>query len=290
MNAVSRNLPVAEAASPAPPDLALTVRDRRFGREGKRRWWLNDDPVASAWHNALSATFPRGEAFFVESVKAFRAGVPPQLAEEIRTFIAQEVNHSREHIAFNRAAADAGYDLSGIDRSVTDWIEMTRGRPAIVNLAATMALEHFTAMMAHEFLSRPEYFRGADPESAAMWRWHAVEEIEHKGVAYDTYRHATRGWSRWKRWKLKALVMLVVTNNFVRHRMRDALILLAQDGLTGRRTRWRLYAYLLWKPGVLRRIVPAWISYFLPGFHPWNQDDRALIARADLDAPDATPA
>lgn len=288
MNAVHRELPVAEA-SPAPPDLAITIRDRRFPREGKRRWWLNDDPVASAWHNALSATFPRGEAFFVESVKAFRAGVPPQLAEEIRVFIAQEVNHSREHIAFNRAAVDAGYDMTWIDRSVADWLEATRGRPPIVNLAATMALEHFTAMMAHEFLSRPEYFRGADPESAAMWRWHAIEEIEHKGVAYDTYRHATRGWSRWQRWKLKALVMLVVTNNFVRHRIRDALILLAQDGLTGRRTRWRLYAYLLWKPGVLRRIVPAWISYFLPGFHPWNQDDRALIARADRGVPDAIP-
>lgn len=288
MNAVRRELPVAEA-SPAPPDLAITIRDRRFPREGKRRWWLNDDPVASAWHNALSATFPRGEAFFVESVKAFRAGVPPQLAEEIRVFIAQEVNHSREHIAFNRAAVDAGYDMTWIDRSVADWLEATRGRPPIVNLAATMALEHFTAMMAHEFLSRPEYFRGADPESAAMWRWHAIEEIEHKGVAYDTYRHATRGWSRWQRWKLKALVMLVVTNNFVRHRIRDALILLAQDGLTGRRTRWRLYAYLLWKPGVLRRIVPAWISYFLPGFHPWNQDDRALIARADRGVPDAIP-
>ncbi|MFA7603826.1 MAG: metal-dependent hydrolase [Novosphingobium sp.] len=288
MNAVRRELPVAEA-SPAPPDLAITIRDRRFPREGKRRWWLNDDPVASAWHNALSATFPRGEAFFVESVKAFRAGVPPQLAEEIRVFIAQEVNHSREHIAFNRAAVDAGYDITWIDRSVADWLEATRGRPPIVNLAATMALEHFTAMMAHEFLSRPEYFRGADPESAAMWRWHAIEEIEHKGVAYDTYRHATRGWSRWQRWKLKALVMLVVTNNFVRHRIRDALILLAQDGLTGRRTRWRLYAYLLWKPGVLRRIVPAWISYFLPGFHPWNQDDRALIARADRGVPDAIP-
>jgi predicted metal-dependent hydrolase len=284
MNAIGKP-PLAGAASPARfipsrerAELAITVRDRRFGREGKPRWWLNGDPVATAWLNALSATFPRGEAFFVESVKAFREGVPAQLAEEIRRFVAQEINHSREHVGFNRAAVDAGYDLTEIDRFVTEWIAMTRQRPAIVNLAATMALEHFTAMVAHEFLTHAEYLAGADPESAAMWRWHALEEIEHKGVAYDTYLHATRDWSRSKRWKVKALVMLRVTNNFVRHRIRDTLALLAQDGLTGWRVKGRLFAYLLWRPGVLRRIVPAWLAYFMPGFHPWNHDDRALIA------------
>jgi predicted metal-dependent hydrolase len=280
MNAFGRFPSVAEAASPAPQDLAITVRDRRFDRGAKPRWWLAGDPVATAWHNSLSATFPRGEAFFVESVKACRDGVPPPLAEDIRVFIAQEVNHSREHVAFNRAAVDAGYDLTGIEAGVVAWLDMTKGRPPVVNLAATMALEHFTAMFAHELLSNPLHFAGAEAESAAMWRWHAIEEIEHKGVAYDTYRHATRGWSRWKRWKCKALVMLLVTNNFVRNRIHDALSLLEQDGLTGARVRWRLYAYLFWTPGVLRRIFPAWASYFLPGFHPWNLDDRALIAKA----------
>ena len=70
MNAPGKFPAVAEAASPAPRDLVITPRDVRFAREGKARWWLNGDPVASAWHDALSATFPRGEAFFVESVKA----------------------------------------------------------------------------------------------------------------------------------------------------------------------------------------------------------------------------
>ena len=280
MNAFGKLPSVAEAASPAPQDLAITVRDLRFDRGAKPRWWLGGDPIATAWHNSLSATFPRGEAFFVESVKACRDGVPPQLAEDIRVFIAQEVNHSREHVAFNRAAVDAGYDLTRIEAGVVEWLEMTKGRPAVANLAATMALEHFTAMFAHELLADPRHFARADADSAAMWRWHAVEEIEHKGVAYDTYRHATRGWSRWKRWKVKALVMLVVTNNFVRNRIGDALDLLEQDGLTGARVRWRLYAYLFWQPGMLRRIFPAWVRYFLPGFHPWNHDDRALIRKA----------
>ena len=267
---------------PTPSDLEIVVRDRRFGRDkAPPRWWLNNDPVATAWHNALSATFPRGEALFIESVKAFREGVPEKLDAEIRAFVRQEINHTREHVAFNRHAVEAGYDMAMIDRRVEELLKQLEGRPPILDLASTMALEHFTAMMSHELLSRPQHLEGADPEVADMWRWHAIEEIEHKAVAYDTWLHATRHWSRWRRWRVKSLVMLLVTKNFLAHRLADAVALLEQDGLTGWRVRWRLYAYLFWKPGVLRRIIPEWIGYFLPGFHPWNRDDRWLIANTE---------
>ena len=265
---------------PTPADLAITVRDRRFlADHAPARWWVRGDPVASTWLYALSATFPRGEAFFVESVRAHRDGAPPALAEAIRAFVRQEVNHSREHLAFNRAAVEAGYDLAAIERRVAERLAMLRRRPPIVNLAATMALEHFTAMMAHQILGEPAYFAGAEGPAAELWCWHAIEEIEHKGVAYDTWLHATRGWSRWRRWKLKSLMMLLVTRNFVSHRLADTRELLAQDGLGGPRWTVRVVWFLLGRPGVLRRMIPEWLGYFLPGFHPWNRDDRALIAR-----------
>lgn len=264
---------------------AITVRDRRFLREaGQRRWWANGDPVATAWFTALSACFPRGEAFFIEAVKAHRDGAPAQLAEDIRAFIAQEINHTREHLALNRMAEAAGYDLAAVDQRLAAFLEMTRGRPAIVNLAATMALEHFTAIMAHELLADPRHLAGCDPEFRALWEWHAIEEIEHKAVAHDTWRHVTRGWSRWRRWKLKSLMMTIVSISFVKHRWRDTLSLLATDGITGWRAKARLLGYVLARPGILRAIAPAWIAYFLPGFHPWQVDDRALIAQAEARA------
>lgn len=279
---VERATAAGKPAAPTPADLTITVRDLRFGRDQKPgRWWLANDPVATAWHNALSATFPRGEAFFIEAVKAHRDGAPPKLEAEIRAFVKQEINHTREHIAFNRAATEAGYDIEKIDRRVGEDLALTKDRPAILNLAATMALEHYTAMMAHEFLANPKHFKNAEPETAAMWRWHSIEEIEHKGVAYDTWLHATRDWSRWKRWKVKSLMMLVVTKNFIKHRVEDTLDLLAQDGLTGAKWKWRLAMYLVWSPGILRRVFPAWLSYFLPGFHPWKHDDRNLISKVD---------
>ncbi len=278
---MSAYTPVGPAVASA---LAITVRDRRFGRgEAQQRWWAGGDPIATAWFNALSATFPRGETLFVDAVKAFRDGAPPQLAAEIRAFIRQEVNHTREHLAFNRAAAEAGYDLSGIDAWVERLIGLIYARPKHAWLAVTMALEHFTAMFAHEFLTHPEHFAGADSEQAELWRWHAVEEIEHKAVAYDTWLHATKNWSRWKRWKVKSMLMLIITQRFVRNRFQDAAELLAQDGIVGWPAKRALVWYLIGKPGILRRVFPAWCRYFLPGFHPWNQDDRALIGRYDSD-------
>jgi predicted metal-dependent hydrolase len=263
---------------PTPAELTITPRDRRFGREtAAPRLWHGGCVEATAIYNALSTTFPKGEAFFVESVRAFREGAPPRLAEEIRGFTTQEAIHSREHDAFNKRAADAGYDLSKLEAQVEKRLAVTRGKPPIVSLAATMALEHFTAILAHQLLADPRHLAGAEKETADLWRWHAAEEIEHKGVAYDTWLHATRHWTRSKRWKVKAKVMLYITRNFVVDRTAGALELMRQDGVTGVRAWARLLWYLWVRPGMFRKIAGAWGRFFLPGFHPWDEDDRALI-------------
>ncbi|MCA1654086.1 MAG: metal-dependent hydrolase [Sphingomicrobium sp.] len=272
----------AASRTVTPADLSITPRDRRFGREGGTpRWWHGGRPAASALYNALSATFPLGEAFFVESVRNFREGAPEPLASEIRAFTKQEAIHSREHAAFNRRAADAGYDLAKLERRVRERLDLTKSKPPIVSLAATMALEHFTAILAHELLADPRHLAGAEAEAAALWRWHAAEEIEHKGVAFDTWLHATRGWPRRKRWEVKAKVMLFVTRNFIVDRTAGALELLRQDGITGVRA-WSSLLWTMWvRPGMMRKIFGAWAKFFLPGFHPWNEDDRDLIAGFD---------
>ena len=273
------------AASVPPADLTITPRDRKFAREQKlTRWWNGGDPVATALYNALSATFPKGEAFFVESVRQFRDGTPPRLAEEIKGFTTQEAIHSREHAAFNKAAMGAGYDLQPLEDRVAWRLDLVKARPPIASLAATMALEHFTAILAHELLADPRHLGSAEPEAAALWRWHAIEEIEHKGVAYDTWLHATRDWTRTKRWKVKAKVMLLVTRNFIVDRTRGSLELLRQDGITGPGA-WAPLVWFMWvRPGMMRKIFSAWAKFFLPGFHPWNEDNRHLIAAYEAQA------
>src|SRR3954467_8071035 len=273
---------------PTPLDLSITPRDRRFGRDmATPRLWHGGRVEATAIYNALSTTFPAGEAFFVESVRAFREGAPPKLAEEIQGFTTQEAIHSREHDAFNKRATSSGYDLSKLEAQVEKRLAITRGKPPVVSLAATMALEHFTAILAHQLLANPRHLEGGERETADLWRWHACEEIEHKGVAYDTWLFATRDWTRWKRWKVKAKLMLIVTRNFVVDRTAGSLELMRQDGVTGAQG-WRLLLWYLWvRPGMFRKIAGAWFKFFLPGFHPWNEDHRALLRAYDSSAVDA---
>ena len=271
-------------ANATPADLTITPRDLRFGRgAAPERWWLNDDPFATAFYNALSVTFPKGEGYFVDSVRNFREGTSPRLRAEIQAFIKQEVIHTREHVAFNRHVTDQGYDTAPLERDVDDALELTKGRPPIASLAATMALEHFTAMLAHQLIANPNHLAGGDAQAAALWRWHAAEEIEHKGVAYDTWLHATKDWSRWRRWRVKALVMVATTVKFFKGRYRGMIELLRQDGITGARAHLGIVKYALVSPGMARKILRAWVAFFLPGFHPWNHDDRKLIGLAESD-------
>jgi uncharacterized protein len=266
---------------------SLTVRDLRFRPAAAPK---SGDPVARAWFIALSCSFPRGEAMFIEGVKQNRDGAPPELAAQIRDFIRQEVNHSREHIAFNRTAAETGYDLSRIDAHVERTVGQTLALPPHLILAVTIALEHFTAMFAHQFLKNPDLHAEGMIGGPELWQWHAVEEIEHKGVAFDTWNHATRDWNAIRRWAVRAMVMGDVTVRFLHHRTRAARDLLAQDGITGWRPWWGQMRYLWGTPGMLRRIFPAWLAYFRPGFHPWDQDDRALMAKWDDKFRAASPA
>jgi predicted metal-dependent hydrolase len=257
---------------------ALIVRDERFCRNNPpSRWWLNGDPIATAWYNSVSSSLPRGEAFIVDSTKAYRDEVPPRLADMLRAFIRQEVNHSREHLAFNRYAEAHGYDMTELDRLCAQGHAQAEHRSREDKLAISFVFEHFAGVLSDQLLRHPRHLAGGEPDAVELWRWHSAEEIEHKSVTYDVWLHATRNWSGFKRWRTRVPITVVLTHKFLRNRIRDALSLLEQDGITGWNAKRRLYAFLLWKPGLLRMMFPQWATILLPGFHPWKHDNEHLL-------------
>jgi len=272
---------MTQAATPI--DLTITPRSLHIDRDAVTpRWWLNNDPYGTAVLNALSLTFPDGERFFIQSVKRFAHDAPAPLAADIRAFTIQEGAHTREHMAFNAITAQAGYQTAEIEAYVTRRLDIARARPPIAQLAATMALEHFTAAFAHTLLQDPDLLQGSPESMARLWRWHSIEEIEHKGVAYDVFLHATRHMSKAKRWRIRRWAMLLTTLHFTRTVRETTLMLLKQDGIVGWRARTGLFRWLWFKPGLYRRLVADYVSFFRPGFHPWQVDDRDLIAKAEL--------
>jgi uncharacterized protein len=204
------------SVSRTPADLVIHPRNVTFAHvDTAKRWWYADDPVATAYYNSLSVTFPMGEAFFIKSVRHFRNTLPAALKAQVDDFIRQEATHSREHACLNDQAKMAGYDVTAIETELADRLSKTKNNPPIVNLAMTVALEHFTAIMAHASLKNDEHMPGVSAEGAALWKWHAIEEIEHKAVAFDTFLAATQNMSGFKRWLLRSVVMLRVSATFV---------------------------------------------------------------------------
>lgn len=279
--------------SSTPQDLQIPVRNLRFHDNAKqtaRRWWLNDDPVATAFYNALSCTFPAGERFFIDSVRHFRKDVPQPLQEQIAAFIAQESIHTREHITFNKLAIDNGYQVDALEDRTRKALDFARKRSHHRQLAATCALEHFTAILAHQLLkSDGNDLKDAPEDTMRLWSWHAMEEIEHKAVAFDTFMSVTAHMSGVRRYLMRALSMVIATiilSSTMSANMRE---LYREDGLMGWSIWRRTISYLFGKGGILRRILPDYLRYFKPGFHPWDHDDRALLTNAvnrlDLSAP-----
>ena len=268
-------------ANHTPPDLTITPRDLAFGRGAPiRRWWLGDDPVATAFFDALSATFPLGERFFMDAVRRFRHVATPTLSGQIGAFLSQEAVHSREHAFFNKQISDQGFDVAAMEARTKAILDFARTQGPIEQLGATVALEHFTAILAHAVLSDPRHLAGAPDEARAMWSWHAIEEVEHKAVAYDTFLAATAELSGPRRWFLRILTMIVATRLLFATVGANMADIFTAEGINRPRT-WRgLLGFLLVRPGILRQVCGPYFTYFRPGFHPWNHDDRAVTRRA----------
>ncbi|HKR37006.1 MAG TPA: metal-dependent hydrolase [Steroidobacteraceae bacterium] len=270
------------SAATTPADLKITPRDLNVDRNTRNaRWWHGGDPIATAYFNALSAAFPQGETFFIESVRRYRDQVDEPLRQQIAAFVQQEAMHTREHIVFNKLLRSAGYDLTAMDAETRRRVDEARTRPPFVQLALTVALEHFTAIMAHSLLTERQPLPGASDEILRLWQWHAIEEIEHKAVAYDTFLAVTRHLSGLRRWALRCHVMALVSLQFWYSNFQRMADFFRQDGMNTPRTWWRVAKYLLVKPGMMRRIFWDYLRFFGPGFHPWHRDDRKLIAAVE---------
>jgi predicted metal-dependent hydrolase len=262
-----------------PSDLVIRPRDLAFGRgTANSRWWMGGDPVATAYFNTLSAAFPQGERFFIESVRNCKSTASPELLNQIAAFTSQEFVHAREHVLFNKQAADAGYDQTRIEAFVKRELDFAKTRGPVEQLAVTISLEHFTAILGHVGLSDPRLLEGMSPENQRLWRWHAMEEIEHKGVAFDTYLAATKNWVPLFRWAMRSGVMVVSTVLFFAQLFVGIREHFRQDNINTSRTWLRLFHYLLVEPGGWRQVMLDYFTFYRPGFHPWQRDDRALLA------------
>jgi uncharacterized protein len=273
---------------PAPPEAARRLPIRRLRvdlSKGFPRLWCGGAAFRTHYLNALSMSFPIGEQFFIDAVKKGVTMLTPELqaewADEVRGFVGQEATHRFLHGQFN-----AELDRQGLKNYWQGWaawrIENGKNLHPVNHVAVTAAYEHFTAVMATGLLTHPNWLAGATPELALLWRWHAVEESEHKTVAFDLYR--AMGGSERRR----ILWFVYISVQFLFESSLQTFINLWRAGLWWQpRTWWQAAAYLFGPRGVWAASFVPLLEYLRPGFHPdqlGNADEMAQWLQTQRDA------
>jgi predicted metal-dependent hydrolase len=276
---------MATVAQTSNPDRKVPTRRMSFEESMEdlpRAFAADGDLISGHVIMALSSVFPDGEDYFVRSVRHYRDRITdPALKRQVSGFIGQEAVHGREHRVFNDRLAELGYPTKRYERFTKAGLQFReRILPPISNLAATAALEHFTATLAELVLTSEEirYLMGADAVRD-LFIWHALEESEHKAVAFDVYR-AVGGGERLRVW----------TMNFFRFGfvlgMGLAVVLsLLGDRSTYRKGNLRLSWRRLKKSPLADPAIWAQLKdYNRPDFHPDDSDTTALVEswRAEL--------
>lgn len=264
----------------ASPSVVSPITTRRMSFEQSlqavpRHFGADGDLLSSHITACLSSVFPDGEDFFVRSVRNFRGEVAePTLAQQMRGFIGQEAIHGREHRAFNRRLAELGYPTRFIE-TVTERLLALADRVLSpkARLAVTAALEHYTATLAEQLLRDDETKAlFGQPEVLELFLWHALEESEHKTVAFDVYR-AVGGTERMRR-----VVMDAVTVGFLGGVGLIVGLSLVGDRATYNPVRFvRSLRRLLRSPIISMDLWRELRAYNKPGFHPSDHDATELL-------------
>jgi predicted metal-dependent hydrolase len=230
------------------------------------RHWCGGDAFRTAFCNALSMSFPVGEQFFIDAVRAGLAVLPEEkrarFDAEARGFIGQEATHRRIHSLFNGHLENQGLDNAWERRGVERFASM-QALDARHKLGITAATEHLTAILSEWALAHPDACRSDDARLTTMWQWHFSEELEHKSTAFDLYR-AIGGDDLWRVRYFRSL-----TGYFLTDLLRQTASNLWRDGSWWRPSTWlSAFSFLFGRGGLVGGTYGPWKQYLRHDFHP----------------------
>ncbi len=267
----------------AEPAAQIEVRRMDFGFDQiTEQDWFRNNPILSAFMAVLSGTFPPGEQMFIQTVRNFKDRIQgDELKEAVRLFTQQEAHHTHQHKLANQRLEALGWKALDIEWRVERAIEfLNKNRSHENQLAMTVCLEHLTAITAEFVLTHPEHFDGMDPAVRNMLLWHAIEEIEHKSVAFDVYMQVCGDRKALHKMMNRMAFMFPFLTT-----LRTFYLLAAARRLP----RWRhireTKGLLTGPSGMLTCLKQPLKDFYRDDFHPEDHDNRQLVEqwKAEID-------
>ncbi len=247
----------------------IVPRNISFGiSKNPTRHWSEGDLLKTAMIDCLSVFLPEGERFFIRSLKHYLPHLKnQQIKKEIQGYSIQEAFHTREHEDYNVALRDLGYDVDAMETGVRNLLG--KGYAPIFNLGITCAIEHLTMSFSLVTLANPDLFKDAPAKYRHIWTWHAVEELEHCGVALHVLNDVTDDWSAWKRYGLRVSCYNAVVFHMLRMQIQNLATYARADGA---KINAKFWLKLMWvffgNPAVVGKSLPHIFRYYRPGYHP----------------------
>jgi len=148
--------------------------------------------------NAQSMLFPPLERFLNRVMLLARKQIAgtdarsEQLRRDIDLFVAQEGLHFATHARFNEMLERAGFaELPQMEAEIeAEYRDLLRTRSLRFLCAYCDGFETLGPIFARIHLDRlDDAYAGGDPQVIDMWKWHLMEEYEHRTVCFDVYEH-----------------------------------------------------------------------------------------------------
>ena len=179
----------------------ITVRTMKFDVPSHDEF----HPLCVAGNSALSYTHlatslyvAHLEPFFVKSLRRVMDQIRDEaLREDVDRFSRQEAQHYKRHIDFNKAVFAQGYPglEQRVDELKRDFERFLADETDQFRIGYIEGFESYTTQFALWILASGLYDhpRTARP-IGDLFKWHMLEEVEHRNVAFDVYEHLYGGY------------------------------------------------------------------------------------------------
>ena len=240
------------------------------------KYFYGGNPQVSAFFAGLSVSFPPGEGEFIKSVKLFEDQITDErLKTEVKNFAHQEAHHSLQHKMLNKRLVELGYDIAVVEKIMQQKLsEREQNWSPARRLARTVAAEHVTATWANWSLQNEKRMAQFPTSLRHMLQCHAIEEIEHKSVAFDVYKHCVDN-QLLLNWEFR----LFLYYEFPLSLTLMTRGLLKKQGYKATREDRAVFKDFLFskEDGMVTSLMPHFRAFTKRGFHPWALDDSGLV-------------